>query len=69
MDPKKEYNQNKRFRHLSELTEKIGEVVTAFSQPLEVIDGHEKAICRAIKLFGEAFGNISLDITQEFYNK
>jgi len=69
MDPKKEYNQNKRFRHLSELTEKIGEVVTAFSQPLEVVDGHEKAICRAMKLFGEEFDGVPPDVAQHFYDE
>ena len=69
MDPKREYNQNKRFRHLSKLTEKIGEVVTAFSQPLEVVDSYKKAICQAMKLFGEEFDGIPPDVAQYFYNE
>jgi len=44
INPKKEYNQNKRFRHLSNLIEKIGKVITAFSHPFKVVNNYEKTI-------------------------
>lgn len=43
--------------------------MTAFSQPLEVVDGHERAICQAMKLFGEDFDHVPIDVAQHFYNE